>query len=138
MPLDNEPQKPRHSLVAREARVLEDPLQMPSYYRPGRFHGWHWLEDTSCFQTRARVLNTICTCRGLPGRARQAHGNHMHIASMVVLTCGCWFSGPGWAADAFGSWKVNPARSTAPYAGALTVRIEPHSRGEVFSVDRVD
>src|SRR2546422_3515927 len=41
----------------------------------------------------------------------------------------------------FGTWKLNPARST--FAGdtqpeSLTVRIEPHAKGEVFTLDRTE
>ena len=46
------------------------------------------------------------------------------------------------AADpVFGTWQLNPARST--FAGdtqpkILTVRIEPHAKGEVFTLDRTE
>ena len=46
------------------------------------------------------------------------------------------------AADpVFGTWKLNLARST--FAGdtqpkSLTVRIEPHAKGEVFTLDRTE
>jgi len=46
------------------------------------------------------------------------------------------------AADpVFGIWKLDPARST--FAGdtqpnSLTVRIEPHAKGEVFTLDRTE
>ena len=46
------------------------------------------------------------------------------------------------AADpVFGTWQLNPARST--FAGdtqpkSLTVRIEPHAKGEVFTLDRTE
>src|SRR5262249_31265685 len=46
------------------------------------------------------------------------------------------------AADpVFGTWKLNPARST--FAGdtqpkSLTVRIEFHAKGEVFTLDRTE
>jgi hypothetical protein len=46
------------------------------------------------------------------------------------------------AADpAFGTWKLNPARST--FAGdtqpkSLTLRIESHAKGEVFTLDRTE
>ena len=40
-----------------------------------------------------------------------------------------------------GTWKMNAARSTfagsAPFK-SLTVRIEPHPRGEVFTLDRIE
>ncbi|MCI0624039.1 MAG: hypothetical protein L0387_20695 [Acidobacteria bacterium] len=45
------------------------------------------------------------------------------------------------ADDSFGNWRMNPARST--FAAdlppkSLTVRIEPHTKGEVFTVDRIE
>jgi hypothetical protein len=45
------------------------------------------------------------------------------------------------AESAFGTWKVNPHRSIFTGVGApksLTVRIEPHAKGEVFTLDRVE
>jgi hypothetical protein len=45
------------------------------------------------------------------------------------------------ADDSFGSWKLNPGRSTFaadPPPKSLTVRIEPHAKGEVFTLDRVE
>ena len=51
-------------------------------------------------------------------------------------------AGACWPADAaFGTWKLNAARST--FAGdtppkSLTLRIEPHAKGEVFTLDRTE
>jgi hypothetical protein len=45
-----------------------------------------------------------------------------------------------WAADPFGTWKMNPTRSTFigdPHPRAVTVRIERHAKGEVFTFDRI-
>jgi hypothetical protein len=47
----------------------------------------------------------------------------------------------GWAEPAFGTWQMNAARSML--AGdirpqSLTVRIEPHAKGQVFTLDRVE
>jgi hypothetical protein len=57
------------------------------------------------------------------------------ILLMVLLTTASC------ADDQFGIWKMNPARSTprgeAPLK-SFTVRIEPHAKGEVFTVDRID
>jgi hypothetical protein len=42
--------------------------------------------------------------------------------------------------DQFGIWKMDPARSTSrgePLPKSFTVRIEPHAKGEVFTVDRI-
>jgi hypothetical protein len=58
-------------------------------------------------------------------------------AILVILL----LAGPTWADGAFGSWKMNPGRSillTALQPRSLTVRIEPHARGEVFTMDRVE
>src|SRR5258708_38703610 len=61
----------------------------------------------------------------------------MRIVLLIMLaaaTC--------WAADAVvGTWKLNAAQSTL--AGdiqpkSLTVRIEPHAKGEVFTLDRTE
>jgi Right handed beta helix region len=40
--------------------------------------------------------------------------------------------------DAFGIWSLNPIRSTAAYPEKVIVRIEPHTKGEVFTLDRID
>ncbi len=47
----------------------------------------------------------------------------------------------GWAGAVYGTWKLNFARST--FAGgaqprSFTIRIEPHAKGEVFTLDRVE
>ena len=42
------------------------------------------------------------------------------------------------AEDAFGAWRVTPIRSTAAYSDLVAVRFEPHAKGEVFTLDRVD
>jgi hypothetical protein len=46
-----------------------------------------------------------------------------------------------WAEPAFGTFRMNPSRST--FTGetqpkSLTVRIEPHAKGEVFTMDRIE
>jgi hypothetical protein len=53
----------------------------------------------------------------------------------MTLGAGCW------AGAAYGTWKLNAARST--FAGdtqprILTIRIEPHTKGEVRTLDRID
>lgn len=47
----------------------------------------------------------------------------------------------GWADAAFGTWTMNPARSTVgpdPRPKSITIRIESHAKGEVFTLDRID
>ena len=60
----------------------------------------------------------------------------MRIAALLVLI------GAAWAAEPeSGIWKMNPVRSN--FSGdtqprSFTVRVEPHSKGEVFTLDRVE
>ena len=45
----------------------------------------------------------------------------------------------GWADAAFGTWTMNAARSTVasdPHPKSITIRIESHPKGEVFTLDR--
>lgn len=56
----------------------------------------------------------------------------MQAALLILL------AGTSWAGEAFGVWKLNPARSMlAGDRGSVTLRIEPHRRGEVFTLDIV-
>jgi len=63
----------------------------------------------------------------------------MRIVSLIMLAA---IAFQARAADSvFGMWKLNATRST--FAGdtqpkSLTVRIEPHARGEVFTLDRTE
>ncbi len=55
--------------------------------------------------------------------------------SLMTLGAACW------AGAAYGTWKLNAARST--FTGdtpprSLTIRIEPHVKGEVFTMDRIE
>jgi hypothetical protein len=46
-----------------------------------------------------------------------------------------------WADGAFGTWTMNLARSSVggdPRPKSVTVRIESHAKGEVFTLDQVD
>jgi hypothetical protein len=57
------------------------------------------------------------------------------VLSLIVFTTACW------ADSTFGTWKMDATRST--FAGgtqpkSLIVRIEPHAKGEVFTLDRVE
>ena len=60
----------------------------------------------------------------------------MRIVRLLVL-----IATVGWAEAAFGTWKMNAARSTFSGDGQpriLTVRIEPHAKGEVLTMDRTE
>ena len=58
------------------------------------------------------------------------HGIHMRAALLLMF-----IGAASPAGEAFGVWKLNPVRSTlAGNQKSVTLRIEPHSRGEVFTV----
>ena len=51
---------------------------------------------------------------------------------ILILTATCR------AADISGAWKANPAHSVLPGdRKAIRIRLEPHTRGEVFTLDTV-
>ena len=57
------------------------------------------------------------------------------VLLLVPLGATCWAGAP------YGTWKLNAGRST--FAGdtrprSLTIRIEPHTKGEVFTLDRIE
>ena len=56
------------------------------------------------------------------------------IVPFILLGAACW-------ADAFGVWTMNAARSTSTgdtQPKSFTVRIEPHAKGEVLTLDRIE
>src|SRR5258708_34151886 len=58
----------------------------------------------------------------------------MRVALVLVLLA----TAQSWAGEAFGVWKLDPARSTLTgNQKILTLRIAPHNRGEVFTLDTV-
>jgi hypothetical protein len=61
------------------------------------------------------------------------------VPSMLLIGTVC-STIPGWAGDAFGSWKVKRALSTGPLVSqdGLAIRFEPHTKGEVFTLYRID
>jgi hypothetical protein len=64
----------------------------------------------------------------------------VRIVSLTILAAFFTFQARA-AEPVFGTWKMNPARST--FAGdtqpkSLSVRIEPHAKGEVFTLDRTE
>jgi hypothetical protein len=57
------------------------------------------------------------------------------ILPLILLAPDCWADG------VFGTWKMNPARSRmagSPRLESFAVRIEPHAKGEVFTLDKTD
>jgi hypothetical protein len=68
-----------------------------------------------------------------------ARKEYKHDMRILLLTAAA--VGLSLANSSFGTWKMNASRST--FAGTahpktLSVRIEPHLKGEVFTVDRVE
>ena len=60
----------------------------------------------------------------------------MRAVAFIVL-----LAASGWADAIFGTWIVNPARSTPgldPHPKKLTIRIESHGKGEVFTLDTIE
>jgi len=56
----------------------------------------------------------------------------MRITLVLILAV------PGWSDSVFGRWRVRANGSPDGYSGIVLIRIEPHPKGEVFTVDRVD
>src|SRR5260370_41212659 len=57
------------------------------------------------------------------------------VALLMLIGAACR------AESAFGTWKLNAARSTlsgGTQPKGFTVRIEPHPKGEVFTLDKVE
>lgn len=72
-----------------------------------------------------------------PEFARRSRvGVQMRIVPLLLaVSVACW------AEDAFGTWMMNPARSSFvgdPRPKSITLRIESRARGEVFTLDRVE
>jgi hypothetical protein len=61
---------------------------------------------------------------------------HMRTALLLMMfNAGCW------AGSIFGTWKMDPSRSRLigqAQPKSFTVRIEPHAKGEVFTLDRIE
>ncbi len=60
----------------------------------------------------------------------------MRTAALILL-----LTVPGRAGDALGTWTMNLVRSKAgpdPRPKSVTIRIESHAKGEVFTLDRTE
>jgi hypothetical protein len=62
----------------------------------------------------------------------------MHTILLLILLGSASWAAPSRAEDAFGIWKVDRVRSRDPYLKDVTVRFEPHAKGEVFTLDKID
>jgi len=83
------------------------------------------------YPVSARSVLATLLCEG--------HCSHVRIVSLMMLSIFAFQVRAG--GTVFGTWKLNAARST--FAGdtqprSLRVRIEPHAKGEVFTVDRTE
>jgi len=56
----------------------------------------------------------------------------MRIILLLILAA------PAWSDSVFGRWSVRENCSPDGDSGIVLIRIEPHPKGEVFTVDRVD
>jgi hypothetical protein len=71
---------------------------------------------------------------GVVLHAIRLQGSHMRLGLLLMLLG----AATSWAGEAFGVWKLNQARSTpGGDQKSLTLRIEPHTQGEVFTLDIV-
>ncbi len=58
----------------------------------------------------------------------------MRTIALLILNAVCCRS-----EDLYGTWKANPARpKLGSHPESFTIRIGPHAKGEVFTVDRTD
>lgn len=67
---------------------------------------------------------------------RSQHYFHVRIVLLLVLA-----GGAGWSDDAFGMWRMNLGRSafaTDRAPSRFMLRIEPHAKGELFTVERIE
>ncbi len=60
---------------------------------------------------------------------------NLRMPSWVIALC--WVSQCP-ASDALGIWRVNPARSTVRYSNIAAIGFQPHAKGEVFILYRLD
>ena len=69
-----------------------------------------------------------------------SYGTAPTVGGMRAILLLILFTTSSWVAGAFGTWKMNPARSThngSPHPESFTVRIEPHSGGWIRFVRRL-
>jgi hypothetical protein len=94
------------------------------------------LKDIAYFQRDAKRITPHYNPFLLVFARRSLHCLHMRIILLLVLT-----GGAGWGGEAVGVWKLSPGRSTFAadrQPRSLTLRIERHSGGEVFTVERTE
>jgi len=99
----------------------------------------HGVENTDYFRFGGNVSYPVSARSALATSLRAEHRSHVRIVSLIMLSI---FAFQSRAADpVFGTWRLNAARSS--FAGdtqpeSLTVRIDFHAKGEVFTLDRTE
>jgi len=81
------------------------------------------------------MYTPLCSPFRLAFSHTSAHRDHVRTILLILL-----LGAPDWAEDAFGSWKVDPARSKLvgdPDSRIVMVRIERHTKGEVFTWEQI-
>jgi hypothetical protein len=81
------------------------------------------------------MYTPLCSPFQLVLSAIAAHRHQVRTILLMLL-----LGAAGRADDAFGIWKVNPARSKLvadAYPRAVIVRIERHAKGEVFTLEQL-
>lgn len=89
-----------------------------------------WISGFSAFVLARKVQQ--------PSHHRRPVRAQVHVQTTLLLIA---FDAAACAASMPGTWKMDPARSS--FIGAippksLTVRIEPHARGSVFTLDKIE
>jgi hypothetical protein len=62
----------------------------------------------------------------------------MRIALLPALLIAASCTIPKGTGDALGVWRVNQDGSTGPHLDIVAVRFERHTKGAIFTLDRVD
>jgi hypothetical protein len=90
------------------------------------------LREYLLFSMPCKGIQRFYYAQKLVRRAFSRHGSHMRAAMLLLLAV------TSWAREAFGVWKLHSARSApAGIQRTMTLRIEPHTHGEVFTLDTV-
>ena len=134
--LNHEPQKPREAVIAGETLAPEYEVQFPTDGLIVPFHRPHHAQVYPLVSSAFNGRTPLSYPAGLAISGALPHGSDMRIAPLLILVGAARAAGPE-----FGIWKMNPIRST--FAGdtqprSLTIRIEPHAKGEVLTLDRIE
>jgi len=121
------------------ALIDADLVQLPPRGLSLRLDREHGVENTDYFRFGGNVSLPVSARSALATSLHAEHRSHVRIVSLIMLSI---FAFQARAADpVFGTWRLSAVRST--FAGdaqpkSLTIRIEPHAKGEVFTLDRTE